>query len=260
MAPSIKVKKSEDWRRADLPEPVLVAHQPEFLPWLSYISKATMGDVYFILDTVQFEKEGFQNRNKIRIKNSLGWQWLTIPILLGKKKLINLSDIKIDDKAGWQQKHLKSIKLSYGKTPYFDEIYPELEGIYNKFDGELLVEFVVSLIEYTFNKFDVNIPIYRTSELKNLGFDLDGQKSDLVIKMCEAIGAKSFVFGHGSHAYVEKQKFLNHDIEAVFQKFTHPTYSQIHGKFIPKMSFIDLLFNHGNNSIGILKKSNYEKA
>ena len=105
MAPSIKVKKSEDWRRADLPEPVLVAHQPEFLPWLSYISKAAMGDVYFILDTIQFEKEGFQNRNKISIKNSLGWQWLTIPILLGKKKLINLSDIKIDDKAGWQQKH-----------------------------------------------------------------------------------------------------------------------------------------------------------
>ena len=58
---------------------------------------------YFILDTIQFEKEGFQNRNKIRIKNSLGWQWLTIPILLGKKKLINLSDIKIDDKAGCQQ-------------------------------------------------------------------------------------------------------------------------------------------------------------
>ena len=69
MTKSIKIKKSKDWRRADLSEPILVAHQPEFLPWLSYISKATMGDVYFILDTVQFEKEGFQNRNKIRIKN-----------------------------------------------------------------------------------------------------------------------------------------------------------------------------------------------
>ena len=56
MTQSIKVKKSKDRRRADLAEPVLVAHQPEFLPWLSYISKATMGDVYFILDTVQFRK------------------------------------------------------------------------------------------------------------------------------------------------------------------------------------------------------------
>jgi len=46
----------------------------------------------------------------------------------------------------------------------------------------------------------------------------------------------------------------------VFQKFDHPIYSQIHGEFIPKMSFIDLLFNHGNNNIGILKESNYEKA
>ena len=259
MTQSIKVKKSKDRRRADLPEPVLVAHQPEFLPWLSYISKATMGDIYFILDTVQFEKEDFQNRNKIRINNSPGWQWLTIPVLQGKKKLINLSEIKINDKVKWQRKHLNSIKISYGKTPYFDEIYPELEKIYNNFNGELLIEFVISLTKYAFNKFDINIPIYRTSELKNLGFELDGQKTDLAIEMCKAVNAKSFVFGQYGHAYIEKEKFYNHNIKAVFQKFDHPTYSQNYDEFIPKMSFIDLLFNHGNNSVGILKKSNYEK-
>jgi len=258
MSQSIKIKKSKDWRRVDLPEPILIAHQPEFLPWLSYISKATMGDVYFLLDTVQFSKEDFQNRNKIRIKNNMGWQWLTLPILLGKRKLINLSEIKIDNKVEWQQKHLKSIKLSYGRSPYFDEIYPEIEKIYNKFDGVFLVEFVVSLIKYAFNKFDINIPIYRTSELKNLGFDLDGKKSDLVIEMCKAVDAKSFVFGQSGHTYIEKEKFHNHNIKSVFQKFEHPIYSQIHGEFIPKMSFIDLLFNHGNKAVEILKKSDYE--
>ena len=154
---------------------------------------------------------------------------------------------------------MNSIKISYGKTPYFDEIYPELEKIYNNFNGELLIEFVISLTKYAFNKFDINIPIYRTSELKNLGFELDGQKTDLAIEMCKAVNAKSFVFGQYGHAYIEKEKFYNHNIKAVFQKFDHPTYSQNHGEFIPKMSFIDLLFNHGNNSVEILKKSNYEK-
>ena len=255
----IIIKKSNDWRRIDLPEPILVAHQPEFLPWTSYISKATMGDVYFIVDTVQFMKEGFQNRNKIRIKNEPGWQWLTIPVLLAKKKFTNLSEVKINDKIKWRRKHLSAIKYSYGSTPYFNEIYPELEKIYGDFNGEFLVEFVVSIIKYAFNKFGINIPVYRTSELKKLGYNLEGEKSDLAINMCKVVQAGSFIFGQYGRRYIEKEKFLNHDIEYAFQKFEHPIYSQIHDQFMPEMSFIDLLFNHGTNSIRILKKSNYDK-
>jgi hypothetical protein len=122
----IKIQKSKDPRRINLDGPILVAHQPEFLPWTSYISKATMGDVYFIVDTVQFMKEGFQNRNKIRTNTGKGWQWLTIPVLLAKKKFTNLSEIKINDKIKWKRKHLNAIKYSYGKTSYFNEIYPDL--------------------------------------------------------------------------------------------------------------------------------------
>tara|TARA_B100000953_G_C17988606_1_gene411331 strand:+ start:104 stop:946 length:843 start_codon:yes stop_codon:yes gene_type:complete len=254
-----KIKKSEDLRRVALPEPILAAHQPEFLPWLGYISKATMCDVYFILDTVQFRKEYFHNRNKIRNKNK-GLQWLTIPVLEGKKRLINLSEVKINDKINWQRKHLSAIKTSYSRTQYFDKIYSELEKIYYEFDGEFLVEFVISIIKYAFNKFEINIPIYRTSELKDLGFDIDGQKSDLAIQMCKSVGAKSFIFGQEGRNYIEKEKFSRNNIEFVFQKFVHPNYSQLYSEFIPKMSFIDLLFNHGNKSPEILKKSDYEKT
>ena len=31
------------------------------------------------------------------------------------------------------------------------------------------------------------------------------------------------------------------------QKFQHPIYTQIHGKFMPEMSIIDLLFNEGKD-------------
>ena len=65
---SLKIKKSDDLRRYDFSDLILVAHQPEFLPWLGFISKASMGDAFFILDTVQFRKEGAANRNKIRKK------------------------------------------------------------------------------------------------------------------------------------------------------------------------------------------------
>ena len=77
--------------------------------------------------------------------------------------------------------------------------------------------------------------------------------------MCKAVEAKSFVFGQVGRNYIEEEKFSRNNIEFVFQKFDHPNYSQMYSKFIPKMSFIDLLFNHDDKSPEILKKSSYEK-
>jgi|APSaa5957512535_1039671.scaffolds.fasta_scaffold15886_3 hypothetical protein len=258
MNENIFIKKSKDLRRVNLPEPILAAHQPEFLPWLGYISKAAMCDVYCIVDTVQFRKEYFQNRNKIRTNN--GWQWLTIPVREGKRRLMNLSEIKIYDEINWQRNHLDVIKKSYSKAPHFDKIYAEIEKIYYEFDGEFLIEFVISIIKYAFNKFDINIPIYRTSELKDQGFDISGKKSELIIQMCKSIGSKSFIFGQEGRNYIEIEKFSRSNIEFVFQKFEHPNYLQQYGEFIPNMSFIDLLFNYGNKSSEILKKSDFEKT
>ena len=48
----IPIKKSLDNRRFNVDGVTLSAHQPEFMPWLGYVSKATMGDVYFILDSI----------------------------------------------------------------------------------------------------------------------------------------------------------------------------------------------------------------
>ena len=35
----------------------------------------------------------------------------------------------------------------------------------------------------------------------------------------------------------------------IFQKYNHPKYTQLHGKFISNLSVIDLLFNEGSNSL-----------
>ena len=43
------------------------------------------------------------------------------------------------------------------------------------------------------------------------------------------------------------EEFKKSNIPVEFQKFQHPVYKQIHGKFIPEMSIIDLLFNEGKD-------------
>ena len=45
---------------------ILSAHQPAYLPWLGYFDKIAQSDIFVYLDTVQFEKNSFINRNKIK--------------------------------------------------------------------------------------------------------------------------------------------------------------------------------------------------
>ena len=236
--------------------PVLVAHQPEFFPWLGFISKARMGDVYYILDTVQFMKEHWHSRNKIRKKD--GWIWISTPVLQSKSKLLMWPEARIDNSKNWKRKQLNSIRMCYSRAKYFEEIFTELEEIYSK-DYEYLIDFSEEIIRYAFKKFDINIPVYRTSKLIENGKDISGKKSDLIIKMCKSANAKTFVFGQDGKTYIEKDKFDNENINYVFQKFSHPEYKQRYEGFESHMSFIDLLFNYGPKSKEMLGEIEYDK-
>ena len=238
---------------------MLVAHQPEFMPWLGFLSKAAMGDVYILLDSADFRKRYFQHRNKIRIKSDQGWRWLIIPLardsLRGDRKPI--SDVKISA-GSWRDEHLRAIKYSYSRAPHFQEIYEDILKLY-QYDGEKLAEFSAQIIRYAFSKFDISVPVYRTSELIASGIEISGQKTDLILSMCRAVGAKTFVSGPFGKTYLQTEKFHENNINLAFQVFEHPTYDQIHGQFMPCMSFIDLLFNQGPKAIDILGNSKWER-
>jgi hypothetical protein len=251
------IEISKDSRRIPFEGPILVAHQPEFLPWLGFISKAAMGDIYLLLDSVQFRKQYFQHRNKIRIKSDPGWKWLIIPLVrdtIDRGK--NISDAKISG-TSWIEEHLRSIQFAYSKAPYFAEVFPALNKIYG-YQGDSLSEFNTLIIKYAFQMFDMHIPVSRTSELIHSGHKIQGYKTELILSMCQAVGAKTFVSGPFGKEYLEKEQFKSNNINLVFQSFNHPTYSQLHGDFISCMAFIDLLFNHGPKSIEILGKSDWE--
>tara|TARA_Y100000310_G_scaffold335560_1_gene417881 strand:+ start:8695 stop:9462 length:768 start_codon:yes stop_codon:yes gene_type:complete len=250
----VKITQSQDERRFDASGITLSAHQPEFLPWLGYVSKASMADVYFILDTVQYVKDVFQNRNKIRIKQGDGWQWLNIPVKKAGSRLMDWKDVEMDTNQNWKKKHLNSIYYSYHKAPHFQALYEKIESIYMS-DDIFLLEFVIKMSKLILSEFEINIPIYRTSELIQQGFDIKGSKSDLIINMCRAVNANNFIFGSLGRTYIDKNKFKDNDINYYFQNFSHPMYDQFHGDFISHMSSIDLLFNYGPKSVKMLGKS-----
>ncbi|HYE84933.1 MAG TPA: WbqC family protein, partial [Vicinamibacterales bacterium] len=109
---------------------VAVILQPSYLPWLGYFEQVHRSDVFVVYDCVQFDKESWRNRN--RIKGPGGPQWLTVPVLTSGRQRPSNRDIEIDNSGCWRRKHYRSLQQCYGQSPFFDDYVPLLAALYDR--------------------------------------------------------------------------------------------------------------------------------
>ena len=108
---------------------LLVGHQPEFMPWLGFFHKLTLGDLYMVVDNVQFKKKHFENRNRIRTPQ--GWIWLTVPVHTHDRFTQAINQVAVDNATPWRRKVLRSIELNYCHAPHFNDYWPFFEQVFS---------------------------------------------------------------------------------------------------------------------------------
>ncbi|HOC02761.1 MAG TPA: WbqC family protein [bacterium] len=226
-------------------EIIIGIHQPNFLPWLGYFYKITKSDIFVLLDNVQYTKNSFINRNKI--KTSQGDHWLTVPVSFKFGDLIK--DVTIDNNIDWRKKHLKTFELNYKKAPHFDEIYNFLERVYYKKEWIFLADFNIELIVEICCFLDMNKKFIKASSLNILG-----KSTDLLINIVKNLNGDIYLSGKGGQQYQDESKFNKENIKLIYSDFKHPVYRQLWGEFIENLSIIDILFNLGKESKIFLTK------
>jgi len=227
---------------------IVTIHQPEYLPWLGFVHKAAMADVIILLDNVQFRKNYFQNRNKIR--TSTGYAWITVPI---KKHPLNtpICEIEVNNSILWQKKCLKTFFYTYKKSPFFHKYMRELENIYSQ-KWLLLADLNTHIIKKLFLFFGLETDIVVSTDLGKIS----GKRDTLLLDLCLKVGATTYISGISGKEYLISAKFERQGIKVVYQEFYHPIYNQLYEPFLHCMSSIDLLFNYGDNSRNILLNDN----
>ncbi|MFV1952008.1 MAG: WbqC family protein [Nitrospinota bacterium] len=223
---------------------IITVHQPQYLPWAGYFDKIDQSDVFVILDNVQFKKNEWQNRN--RIKTSQAWQWITVPILHSFPEEIRR--IRIDNKTEWGRKHLNTLITNYSKTKFFKDYITFFEDIYNR-EWDYLVDLNMEIIYYLINVLGLKKEIILSSSLQ-----LSKEPTGRLIDICKSIGEDTYLSGQGGQDYMNMDRFREEGIKVIFQNFKLPSYNQLFGDFVPYLSIIDLLFNHGEESIDIIRK------
>jgi hypothetical protein len=222
---------------------VVTIHQPEYLPWLGFFHKMAHCDVYVILDSVQFTKNNFQNRNRLTDQSGAVF-WSTVPIRMGGHIGKRIADMNIDNTQPWQRKTWARIMGAYSRHSYFSVFAPYLEPIFTR-EYARLVDLNIDLIEFFRQQLTISIPMVRSSTM-----EVEGSRSELLLSICKKLGATTYLSGPSGRDYLDTTLFSNSGVAIDYHAFKHPTYSAPF--FHPYLSALDLLFNHGPKSREIL--------
>ncbi len=213
-------------------------HQPQYLPWLPYFLKIAKCDVFIILDHVDFQKNGLQNRNQI--KTDKGYQWITVPVehKLGQK----INEIKINNRLNWSKKHIKSIIHHYSRSKYYEIYINDFKKIYER-NWDNLVD-----VNMEFIYLILNILRIKTKIIKSSIINVEGKSSQLILNICKKVGATTYISGIGAKDYLDQSDFETNGIELIIEPPILPKkYDQAYKNtdFLNDLSVVDIIMNCG---------------
>lgn len=219
---------------------VVGIHQLHYLPWLRYVEKIVHSDVFVVLDDIQFSKNGWQNRN--RLKTAAGSTLLTVPVRARAGQ--SLDEIRIHNGVDWRRKHWRTLEQSYRKAAFFGELAPFLEEVYAR-DWEYLNDLNRFMLDRFLEILAVETPVVYASEL-----DLDGTATERLVNIIRAVGGDTYYTGaYALDTYLDRDELDRSGIKLRVQEWTPPVYPQLHGDFVPDLSVVDILMNCGRDSL-----------
>jgi hypothetical protein len=218
-------------------------HQPQYLPWLGYLDKLDSADLFIILDTVQFKKHEWQNRNRIRTNE--GWQWLTVPIIDRFPERIDR--VAVSSGVDWARKHRHALALQYGKAPYWEPVGPALLALLER-PWTRLCDLNVAALDLLCDHLGIATPRRLASTLS-----AREEPTDRLIDLCRAVGGTTYLAGQGGAGYMDLARFAQADIAVSAQGYRHPEYPQRYTPFVSHVSVVDLLLNCGPESLAVLR-------
>jgi hypothetical protein len=226
--------------------------QSNYIPWRGYFDFIDDVDLFVFLDDVQYTRRDWRNRNQIKTPNGL--IWLTVPVIFSRNNAdTKIENVQVDYSQNWTKKHIESIRTSYCRAPFYKDYADEFFDILNK-RYETISKLNVNICKWIMQQLDIKTETKMSSE-----FNPSGTKTDRLIDILKKAGATSYLSGPAAQNYLEVEKFRDAGISIEYKVYEYAEYPQMHGKFEPHVSVIDLIFNCGRESRRFLKSKRQVK-
>ena len=177
--------------------------------------------------------------SRVQIRTNNGNPWLSMSINR-KKSGLNINQTFLLEDSDWKIKHLKTIKHTYNKSKYFEEMYDLVKTIYH-FDTDNLAEFNINAIEIIAAWAGLNTRFLKSSEI-----GIDGKSSSRLLEICKKLNASKYITGLGALEYLDHDLFDKENIPVEYMSYQKKEYPQLFDEFIPYVSIIDVIANNGS--------------
>jgi len=215
---------------------------------MGYFDLIDQVDCFVFLDNVQFSRQSWQQRNRVKMPDGLGW--ITVPVAISGRFGQSIAEAPIKDQA-FTIKHSRTVEMNYRRSPYFQRFFPFFEKLL-KAAAQLgtLGSLNIQLIEGLVEALGIARRFVRASELQAAG-----KRTELLAGICCALGAREYLSPLGSAVYLnsELEHMEKHDIRVSFQQYVHPDYPQLFPPFSPYASVVDLIFNTGSEALAVVR-------
>jgi hypothetical protein len=183
--------------------------QSNYIPWRGYFDLIRAVDEFVILDSVQFTKNDWRNRN--RIAANQGVQWLTIPIRTAGRWPQRIAEAEIADPY-WARRHWRSIVQNYSRAPQFQALAPALQQIYRLAARETRLSRINRLfLDSLCSRLGITTRITSSEAYPD-----HPDRAERLIGICQAAGAGRYVSGPRASVYLDSARFAAAGIAVEF--------------------------------------------
>jgi hypothetical protein len=178
-------------------------HQPHYWPWLGYLRKIDEADIFVYLDNAAYEKNGFQNRNRILVDGKE--RWITVPVLTKGRFGQPIKDVEVSWDSFWNTKHYHTLLYNYSKE--MKRTNGAMKAFF-EWDGDMLVDWCIRSLDFLCRAYKINTRIMLESEM-----NASGTGTERLASICREVGAGTYLSGPTGRDYMEEKMFGNIKIE-----------------------------------------------
>lgn len=221
--------------------------QSNYIPWKGYFDMIGSVDAFVLYDDMQYTKNDWRNRNKIKTQNGL--QWLSIPV---RQESLHqkINETKITDPK-WNINHWRSISQSYAKAPHFKAYKERFEALFLEAKSEYISDINRHFIEAINAMLGITTTLYDSRE-----FVLAEGKSERLLALCQELGATTYLSGPAARDYLDEKIFTEAGMNVEWMDYSgYREYHQLFPPFEHGVSVIDLILNEGENAKNFLQSS-----
>jgi WbqC-like protein family len=225
----------------------IVILQSNYIPWRGYFDLIRQADCFIFLDVVQFTKNDWRNRN--RIKTAAGAQWITIPVRHALSTSAAIDETQVADRR-WIEKHIKTLAQNYSRAgaygPESHWLFDQLRSLGNE---DLLSAINQKLIRAIAQRIGIQTALMQCTDFIPRSELITMDPNRRLLALCQAAGATRYLSGPAARSYLDVYMFASAGIDVTWMSYEeYPPYPQLWGAFDTHLSIVDLLLNAGPKS------------